>query len=24
LGRQFDDAKEWFEPRTIHSQPKNN
>jgi iduronate 2-sulfatase len=24
LGRQFDDAKEWFEPRAIHSQPKNN
>lgn len=24
LGRQFENAKEWFEPKTIHSQPKNN
>ena len=24
LKRQFNDTKEWFEPRTIHSQPKNN
>ena len=24
LGRQFENAKEWFEPKTIHSEPKNN
>ena len=22
IGRQFENAKEWFEPKTIHSQPK--
>ena len=24
LGRQFENAKEWYEPKSIHSKPKSN